>query len=74
MGAYARLYRNDGSLVWDSGTYYNSGPAFSYSVPASYFYDLGWTFYSKGLTYAYNGNGYNTYSTFQSPYLIGDTP
>lgn len=74
MGVYARLFRDDGSLVWDAGNHYNSGPAVSITIPASYFYNLNWTYYSKGLTYAYNGNGYNTYSTFQSPFIVGNTP
>ncbi len=66
MGALAVLYKSD--VVCEStGWAYNSGPAVAF-----YKYTVGpgcgsGIYYSKGLTSAYNGDGYSEYYTFQSP-------
>jgi hypothetical protein len=66
MGAYARLYDEAGTLKAQRGWYYNDGPAWGISVVTLPYYVHG-TYYSKGLTRAYNGSGYSTYATFRSP-------
>lgn len=76
IGLVARMYQSSWFLVSDSGSpQYNSGQASGFSLAASKSGpDLATNFYSKGLTYAFNGSGYNTYSSFQSPDIYGTTP
>lgn len=65
MGTLARLYKG-GSLCSQAGYSYND-------IRTSYWEnedlnDCGsGNYYSYGATRAYNGNGYNSYYTFQSP-------
>lgn len=66
MGARARLYNSSGSLVKSSSWVYNDEPLSGMSIPTDIYKTKG-TYYSKGLTAAYNGDGYTTYYTFQSP-------
>jgi len=65
MGAKARMYNSSDSLVSESDFRYNSQPLYSMTQSASRWFSG--TYYSKGLTQAWNGSGYVTYSTFQSP-------
>lgn len=67
MGAQARLFRNDALYVTTTMTYNNTS-AWSMSVPTGdgKSFPSG-TYYSKGITAAYNGDGYSNYYTFQSP-------
>lgn len=67
MGAKARLYNSSNVLVDFSTMEYNSVSVISFGVlfqrnsyPRGYYY-------SKGITAAYNGNGYTQYTTLQSP-------
>ena len=66
MGAFARLYNGNNVLVESSGWYYNNQPLNGISYWTSYDTTHG-TYYSYGITAAYNGNGYNDYYTYQSP-------
>lgn len=66
MGAQGRLFKGDVALK-TSIMKYNSGTAGGIiwgtdngTFPAG-------AYYSKGVSAAYNGNGYNNYYTFQSP-------
>ena len=68
IGAQGRLYSSSGTLMQVGSTYYNSVAASGLSSGTGRCYSTG-TFYSKGITYAYNGNGYTTYWTNQSPNL-----
>ena len=43
------------------------------SLPASNSVDLNQYFYADGTTYAYNGNGYSSYASFQSPNILGNS-
>lgn len=67
MGTKVIDYR-EGYLCYSSDVYYN--PVAAGAIIDSQ--DLGvgcgdGTYYSKGITYAYNGNGYSAYNTNQSP-------
>lgn len=67
MGLKARMYNSSNSLVSQSDYSYNSQPL--YSMARSTSTTSHGTYYSKGLTQAYNGNGYVEYTTFASPSL-----
>lgn len=65
MGVLAGLYNSNGTLVKQSGWYYNANVQFGIGV-----YTQGTGsghFYSFGKVAIYNGNGYNTYDTTKSP-------
>lgn len=66
MGARARLYTSDGTLREDSGWTYSDEPLAGWYVDTDTQIWSG-TYYSQGYSAAYNGNGYNTYSTYRSP-------
>ena len=66
MGALTRLYKSD-VLVASEGWAYNSGPCSGYTLVGSGYGHGSGIYYSKGKTRAYNGNGYNTFDTNQSP-------
>lgn len=70
MGYQARLYKSNGDLVISSNWGYNpyEVPAVETSVYFPKDSSSGY-YYSKGLTSAYNGDGYTVYNTFQSPNL-----
>ena len=65
MGSQARLFKND-ALYSSSTMTYNDEPLWSFSVTTGSTTNTG-TYYSKGITAAYNGNGYDYYYTFASP-------
>ncbi|MHB9094618.1 MAG: hypothetical protein ACYC21_08080 [Eubacteriales bacterium] len=67
MGAKAMMYNSSNSLVAQSDYRYNTQPLYSMSQSTSI--TTHGTYYSKGLTQAYDGNGYVTYTTFASPSL-----
>jgi len=65
MGALARLYKS-GTLCSQQGYTYNDTALAGFSEAT--FVNCGrGTYYSYGVTKAYNGNGYNAVFTFQSP-------
>ncbi|HBR02234.1 MAG TPA: hypothetical protein DD738_06460 [Ruminiclostridium sp.] len=71
LGARSRLYNSSGKMIEETDYLYNSSPAWvlhsdsaRLDSPVS-----GQAYYSYGITAAYNGNGYTTYSTFKSPSL-----
>lgn len=66
MGALARLWK-DGVLVASTDWYYNGFPCNSISTATPDGSFSSGTYYSKGLSSAYNGSGYTVYYTFQSP-------
>lgn len=65
MGARARLFSSNGALVQESNTVYNGQNSTLLSVPTTRYANGSW--YSYGVTYGWNGNGYNPHYTFQSP-------
>lgn len=67
MGVNARIFTSGGTEKGESGFKYTNGPSSAFSVP--YLYGPSGTYYSYGVTRAYNGNGYNSYYTFKSPNL-----
>lgn len=67
MGARARLYNSSGTLRASSNWFYNSQPVMSIGVGIPCNQCSSGTYYSRGLTAAYNGNGYTENTTFSSP-------
>lgn len=69
MGANARLYNaNTNALVYKTGMDYLDSSSNNFSTV--YFGgQLSGSYYSYGVTAAYNGNGYTDYYTFKSPSL-----
>lgn len=67
MGAQARLFKDDVLYLYNS-MWYNSSPTTRMADQTDSAFPSG-TYYSKGITAAYNGNGYSQYYTFQSPSL-----
>ncbi|NOU88665.1 hypothetical protein GC102_23360 [Paenibacillus sp. LMG 31460] len=66
MGAVARLYKSD--VLCQSTSYsYNSSSAAGMGTSTTTTGCGSGTYYSYGLSAAYNGNGYNEWYTFQSP-------
>lgn len=65
MGFRARLFSSGGSLIQESVTQYNGGPSFQASIGTSR--NAGGSWYSYGVTYGWNGSGYNAHFTFTSP-------
>jgi hypothetical protein len=66
MGAQARLYKND-ALYKYSTMGYSSAPVISFFATTGWSSGGSGTYYSYGMTAAYNGNGYTNYYTFISP-------
>lgn len=67
MGVMADLTReSDGALIATSTWRYNTEPIASMGVTTDYVTTKG-TYYSQGLSRAYNGNGYDTYLLYRSP-------
>ena len=66
MGDQAELWTSSGSLCLASGWYYNPSPAGSISYGVSGTCGAG-NYYSQGVTSAYDGNGYVSYQSDQSP-------
>ena len=67
MGVKAQLYNSSDNLVAFSDWSYNNSEAWGWNQGAACSSCGSGIYYSKGVTAAYNGNGYNTYYTFQSP-------
>lgn len=65
MGVRARLFTSGGSLVQESSIAYNSGCASLMTAPSNR--SASGTWYSYGVTWGFNGSGYNAYYTFISP-------
>lgn len=66
MGAQARLYYN-GDLYASSSTSYTSSSNTQFEVSIVKGNPPTGTYHSTGVTQVYNGNGYDTYYTNQSP-------
>ena len=67
MAAWSGLYNSSGQLLQSSGKWlYNLAPLAYMGISSDEWLASG-AFYSKGYTAAYNGNGYNTFNTYQSP-------
>lgn len=65
MGAKAMMYNSAGTLVTYSDYLYNSSPSYGFNQMITR--SASGTYYSKGLTQAWNGSSYYTYNTAQSP-------
>lgn len=68
LGVSANLYDNYGNLVKAIGWQFNNISTYYWSASTAKYYGSG-TFYSQAATEVYNGNGYNVYYTYQSPYI-----
>lgn len=66
IGAQARLFKDD-SLYKYSTMEYNTSAVSGVVARTGYFKGGSGTYYSYGITAAYNGSGYDTYYTFKSP-------
>lgn len=68
MGAKARIYSESGSLLAETSYVYNIE---AYHVVFSDFASIvptsGKYYYGKGVTRAYNGNGYTDYNSLDTP-------
>lgn len=74
MGAIARLYNSVGVMCKSTSWTYNSSAAAGVSVQTPYnSYPYRGTYFAKGQIKLYNGNGYNTYDTNQTPYVSNNT-
>lgn len=69
MGAKAQLYNTNNQLIDYSSWQYNSTAVNNFGVIIQKNNYSHTYYYTKGITAAYNGNGYTTYYTFQSPNL-----
>lgn len=69
IGLKAQLYTSAGVLVGSSDWFYNTSELSYIGLKKSAIGLTSGYYYSKGLSSAYNGNGYSVYSTFQSPNL-----
>ncbi len=70
MGCNARLFNtNTGALVQQSGMIYDNSSGNNFSVEQDDLTSRTGSYYSYGITAAYNGNGYDYYYTFKSPSL-----
>lgn len=69
LGAKARLYKN-GKSEKESGWKYKTKPTANFSYYVNITRSAGY-YYSKGISAAYNGSGYNTVATYESPTLNG---
>lgn len=67
IGANARLYNSAGTLIKSSGWLYSDSACGGISNKTPTYYTNSGTYYGKGQVKMYNGNGYNTYTTTQSP-------
>lgn len=66
MGTQVRVFKDD-ALHKSGVMQYNPSATSSYTA-AMALIDVGvGTYYTKGITAAYNGSGYYTYSSYQSP-------
>lgn len=73
MGAQARLYNSDGLLKLSSSWVYNDRELAGFNVLTKNYTTAG-DYYSCGQVRLYNGDGYNTYTTYKSPIVtLGST-
>lgn len=70
IGVDARKFKN-GALCEQTGYVYNQFAENSFTIYANAVACGSGTYYSYGLFQAYNGSGYNTYYSGQSPNLNG---
>lgn len=70
-GANARLFTSSGSLYYETGFIYNGGSMYAGGYLSQATGDFGVSrgsnWYSYGVVRGWNGGGYNSYYTFQSP-------
>ncbi|WP_422446435.1 peptidase [Thermoanaerobacterium sp. DL9XJH110] len=66
MGAKARLYDSDANLILESSWEYNDEELAGFNTWTKTYTTSG-NYYSFGQVRLYNGDGYNTYSTYKSP-------
>ncbi len=64
IGLRARLFSGS-TLIQEGGTQYNGGSATSIGTGTTRYSSGTWKSY--GVTYGWNGSGYNAHYTFQSP-------
>lgn len=69
IGVCPRLYNGSGTLCQTVDWQYNSSSATAKQVSTGEHTVRGQSYYSFGITRAYNGNGYSNYYTYQSPSL-----
>ena len=72
MGATGHLWKagGGGTLCEVGGWTYNTTATFQWVAQTTFgAYCGAGNYWSSGFTRAYNGNGYNTYSTYESPQL-----
>ncbi|TCK92631.1 hypothetical protein EDC19_1782 [Natranaerovirga hydrolytica] len=68
MGAQTRIYNDaNDALVASSTMTYSTQDAWSMGSDGCFRSVSFGSYYSKGLTRVYNGNGYESYNSFQSP-------
>jgi len=66
-GSRGRLFTSGGSLSCEGSTTYNSGTIYGYHEAVSCIRFTSGTWYSYGVSYGYNGSGYNASYTYLSP-------
>lgn len=69
MGCCTRLYNTSNVLVSQSKWIFNDDPNITTIIYGGPWTNTQGTYYSKGQTAAYNGDGYNHYDTNKSPNL-----
>ena len=68
MGAQTRLYMSSNdALLASSSMVYSGSTMWSFGSPSVFKSASSGSYYSKGLTKVYNGNGYSSYTSFKSP-------
>lgn len=68
IGAQTRIYNDaNNALVAYSSMTYSSQDMWSFGSDGCFESATSGSYYSKGLSKVYNGNGYDSYNTFQSP-------
>lgn len=68
MGAQTRIYNDSNdALVALSTMTYSSSDYWSIGSDSCFEYENSGSYYSKGLTKVFNGNGYRSVSSFRSP-------
>lgn len=69
MAAKAYLYNNQGVAVDQTDWYFNDGPAWSIGPCTIHSGFSPGAYCSRGVSAAYNGNGYTSEYTYWSPYI-----
>ncbi len=65
-GSRGRLFTSGGSLSCEGANTYNPGPSYS-AIGYSCTRTSSGAWYSYGVSLGFNGSGYNSYYTYQSP-------